>query len=70
MNADGSDVRQLTFGEQRDGFPTWSPDGEWLAFDRMISRDDAEIVVLRLADGELINVTNDPARDAFPAWGP
>ncbi|RLC84092.1 MAG: hypothetical protein DRJ03_15250 [Chloroflexi bacterium] len=31
INADGSDLRQLTFGEPDDGSPVWSPDGEWIA---------------------------------------
>jgi Tol biopolymer transport system component len=66
---DGSDVRQLTFGEQRDGFPSWSPVGEWIAFDRVVTRENIEILVTRLDGSELINVTNNPARDAFPNWG-
>ncbi|HUG48040.1 MAG TPA: hypothetical protein VMP67_06470 [Candidatus Limnocylindria bacterium] len=70
MNADGSDVRQLTTGEERDGFPSWSPDGEWIAFDRVMTRDNTEVLVMRADGSELINVTNNPARDAFPAWGP
>lgn len=32
MNADGSHVRQLTFGEAMDTYPRFSPDGEWLVF--------------------------------------
>jgi dipeptidyl aminopeptidase/acylaminoacyl peptidase len=32
INADGSDLRQLTFGEPDDGSPAWSPDGEWIAY--------------------------------------
>ena len=32
MNTDGSDVRQLTFGEAMDTYPRYSPDGEWLIF--------------------------------------
>jgi len=27
MNVDGTDVQQLTFGEERDLWPSWSPDG-------------------------------------------
>jgi len=70
MNADGSDVTQVTTGDVRDGFPTWSPDGEWLAFDRVVTRDDLELLVIHLEQGQLINVTNNAARDAFPSWGP
>src|SRR5262245_4652049 len=31
-NADGSDARQITFGEKSSGNPQWSPDGKWIAF--------------------------------------
>jgi Tol biopolymer transport system component len=34
MNADGSDVKQITDGPGRDMFPTWSPDGKQIAFER------------------------------------
>jgi TolB protein len=32
MNADGSDVTQLTNNNASDGSPSWSPDGERIAF--------------------------------------
>src|SRR5688500_15841145 len=32
VNADGSDARQITFGERGESSPTWSPDGRYLAF--------------------------------------
>ncbi|MGC9358386.1 MAG: BTAD domain-containing putative transcriptional regulator, partial [Anaerolineae bacterium] len=34
INADGSDLRQLTSGDTSDHIPNWSPDGEWIAFNR------------------------------------
>jgi Tol biopolymer transport system component len=32
VNLDGSDLRQLTGDTALDVMPTWSPDGEWIAF--------------------------------------
>jgi TolB protein len=32
MDADGSDVQQLTTGPARDTLPPWSPDGETILY--------------------------------------
>ena len=35
MNADGSDVRRISFGSGRYATPVWSPRGDYIAFTKM-----------------------------------
>ncbi|MBK8020161.1 MAG: PD40 domain-containing protein [Chloroflexi bacterium] len=52
-----------------DRFPSWSPDGQWLAF---VSWRDGNADIFRArADGsEVRNLTQDPAWDISPSWSP
>jgi Tol biopolymer transport system component len=75
MNADGSDLRDLTFGCDYDH--VWSPDGAQIAFRRDVTGDPCgtpagnwEICVVK-ADGVTPTVlTNDPGADLKPDWSP
>jgi len=68
MNADGSEVRQLTDNYTSDMFPVWSPDGESIAFERYLD-DDHEIFVMNADGSEERQLTNNgPA--FYPAWSP
>ncbi len=72
MNADGTNVRQLTsdFGNNLD--PDWSPDGRAITFsheDPPITFDHADIWTMSADGSHLFNVTNNPADDVEPAWG-
>lgn len=65
MRADGTGTQQLTSGKQTDSHPTWSNDGERLAFAR-----GGDIYTIR-ADGSGPRRISDPvAEEREPAWSP
>jgi Tol biopolymer transport system component len=69
MRPDGSQPRQLTFGEYDDREPRFSPDGRRIAFssDRGGSYD---IWTLDLRSGELARLTDRPDEEYQPTWSP
>ena len=50
MDADGTDVRQLTDNDHGDWDPSWSPDGDHIAFTGRRGGPQEEIFVME-ADG-------------------
>jgi TolB protein len=72
MNADGTNVQQLTKNPGPEFDPMWSPDGK-----RIVYRDshrgpnqDDEIYVMNADGSGQTNLTNNPANDWGPAWLP
>jgi Tol biopolymer transport system component len=80
MNADGSGQTNLTNNPADDSDPSWSPDGTCIVFTRMEedtngdgkinSLDAGEIYVINADGSGQTNLTNNPANDDCPAWGP
>ena len=69
MNADGSNLRQLTHNDAADEYPVWSPDGRKIAFKS--NRDGNFEIYIMGADGRRQSrLTTHPANDADPAWSP
>ena len=69
MNADGSDIRWLAFGE----LPSWSPDGKNITFFRReVFWDNSAWIYVMDADGseEPTRLTDSPWYSVSPSWQP
>jgi dipeptidyl aminopeptidase/acylaminoacyl peptidase len=66
---DGAEPRPLTSGEHRDSQPSWSPDGNNLAFVSNRSGSD-QIWLLPLSGGEPRPLTSHPVGAHEPVWSP
>ena len=63
-------VAEAQFGSKRpNGPPSWSEDGERLAF-AADAGNDTEIYVLNLANHEIVQLTDNEVDDLMPAWQP
>jgi Tol biopolymer transport system component len=74
MNADGSDVNQLTSVTKpiADNAPAWSPDGQKIVFQRNLGVGNGKTEIYTMnADGtDQTRLTNYEGRDQDPDWSP
>ena len=69
MNADGSNLTQLTFNNGDDWVPTWSPNGQQIAF--VSARDGNSEIYIMDADGtNQRRLTHYWGSDTEPDWSP
>ena len=69
VNADGTNVRQLTNDPHYDEKPSWSPDGTQIAFQS--DRDgELEIFVMNADGSNVRQLTNNTYRDWASSWSP
>ncbi len=67
---DGSNAVQLTANNANEDAPCWSPDGTQIAFERLWSLQDYEIILIN-ADGSGIHaLTTNTEHDMYPSFGP
>lgn len=73
MNSDGSGQERLTSGRAyADDSPTWSPDGDWLAFVRQANDEtgDTQIYKVSSIGAEVVRVSDVLLGAKYPAWSP
>ncbi len=73
MNADGSDLRQLTQGNNSQG-ASLSPDGMWIAFtaytaDSKQTPESCDIFIMHVDGTNIRNLTDNSYCDYQPRWG-
>ncbi|MEO8217076.1 MAG: S9 family peptidase [Acidobacteriota bacterium] len=67
MDADGANLRQITFSDKSEASPVFSPDGQWLAF--ISGRDGSDnLYLLPVHGGEAKQVTKLSTGVDAPVW--
>jgi TolB protein len=69
MQLQTGEIKQVTNSPQYDSSPSWSPDGQWLAFETYVN-ENLEVAVVNVDSGEVVPLTQDPASDHSPVWAP
>ncbi len=69
MNADGSEQTRLTNVSAWDSYPSWSPDGQSIAF-QSYGDGNWEIYVVNADGTGRTRLTENPATDDSPSWSP
>jgi TolB protein len=65
IKPDGSGYREIAEEGVNNGFPSWSPDGK-----RLVYKRGKHLVILSIADGKIVPLTDGAHYDNFPKWSP
>ena len=69
INVDAQTAVQLTNGGNNAAC-SFSPDGQWIAFNSLRNNDQADIFIMRPDGTDVRQVTTDPEPDWQPQWEP
>jgi TolB protein len=65
------EIFQITSTPEYDGYPSWSPDDQWLVYESYVD-DNLEILIRSLSNPvqQPIRLTNNQVIDSHPSWSP
>lgn len=69
MNAKGDNLTNLTNDATEDYSPSWSPDGQWIAYTSG-SKGKYDVWMMHIETKERIQLTTQPKRNETPHWRP
>jgi TolB protein len=69
VNVDAETALQLSNGGNN-AASSFSPDGQWIAFNSLRNNDQADIFIMRPDGSDVRQVTTDPEPDWQPHWAP
>lgn len=69
ISPDGTGLSKVATTPRFDSSPSWSPDGEKIAFAGIL-RGNLDVYVVNADGSELRRITKSPARDTSPSWSP
>ena len=70
MDADGSNVVQLTFQGTFNGGPSWSPDGQKILFVSDRNSAEEDVYIIDVDGSNETRFTTGSATETFPVWAP
>jgi TolB protein len=72
MNADGGDVQRVTNGEGEASNPSWSPDGQRMAFSwtQGYSKGQWNVFIMEIGSGQYLQLTHGEGKNENPVWAP
>ena len=72
MNTDGSELTALLTDENDDSSPHFSPDAQWVVFQRLISNDPpkSKLCKVKISDKTVVELTGGTDLDEMPCWSP
>jgi hypothetical protein len=73
INPDGTGRTQLTYGDEDDSDPHWSPDGRWIVYDQLVNWQLDDIFLIHVSGGrplKLLSRKHELGDSSNFAWSP
>ena len=70
QRSSGEQVERLTTDPSEEYAPSWSPDGQYIAYTSKDSRGNFDVFLIKASGGQSIRLTPNPTYDGLPSWSP